>query len=201
MTWIAIDGPAGSGKTTLGRRLARELGFLFINTGAMYRAAAWGLKLGLTLEEMEIELDNERISLNGKDITAQLYGSELDRLASAAARDPEVRSFLIRKQRELAQGRDVVMEGRDIGRVVLPEAEVKIFLDATLAERARRRWRERDGPLEEIERELRARDERDRGFGRLEPTADAVVIATDGLAVEQVLAEALAAARRALRRR
>jgi cytidylate kinase len=200
-TWIAIDGPAGSGKTTVGRRLAHRLGFPFINTGAMYRAAAWGLKRGLILEEMEIEVENERVSLNGRDITAKLYDEELDRLASEAARDPEVRSFLIKKQRELAQDKDVVMEGRDIGQVVLPEAELKIFLDATLVERARRRWRERGGALGEIEQELRARDERDRGFGRLEPTPDAVVIATDGLTVEQVLAKALAAVRRALQRR
>jgi len=199
-TWVAIDGPAGSGKTTVGRRLARELGFSFINTGAMYRAVAWGLERGLKLEEMEIEVEDGRISLNGRDITAELYSDELDRRASEAARDPRVRSFLIERQRELARGVDVVMEGRDIGRVVLPDAAVKIFLEASLRERARRRWRERGGSLslEEIERELRERDERDRGFGRLEPTPDAVVIATDGLTVDQVVAEALVAIRRAL---
>jgi len=198
--WIAIDGPAGSGKTTVGRRLAQELNFQFINTGAMYRAVAWGLVRGLKLEKMRIKLDGERISLNGKDVTAQLYNEKLDRLASAAARDPGVRTFLIKRQRELAQGRDVVMEGRDIGAVVLPEAEVKIFLNASLGERARRRWRERGGSLEEIERELKERDERDRGFGRLEPPPEAVVIATEGLSIDQVVAEALAAVRKALAR-
>ena len=198
--WIAIDGPAGSGKTTVGRRLAQELNFQFINTGAMYRAVAWGLVQGLKLEKMRIKLDGERISLNGKDVTAQLYNEKLDRLASAAARDPGVRTFLIKRQRELAQGRDVVMEGRDIGAVVLPEAEVKIFLNASLGERARRRWRERGGSLEEIERELKERDERDRGFGRLEPPPEAVVIATEGLSIDQVVAEALAAVRKALAR-
>lgn len=199
-TWIAIDGPAGSGKTTVGRRLAQELGFLFINTGAMYRAVAWGFARGLKLEEMDIALDGERVLLNGEEITEQLYNEELDQRASLAARDPDVRSFLIKKQRKLAQGKDVVMEGRDIATVVLPEAEVKIFLQTSLTERARRRLRERGGSLEEIEEELRERDERDRGFGRLAPPPDAVIILTDGLPVEQVVAEALGAVRRALAR-
>jgi len=199
-TWIAIDGPAGSGKTTVGRRLARELDFLFINTGAMYRAVAWGFTRGLKLEEMDIVLDGERVLLNGEEITDQLYNEELDQRASLAARDPDVRSFLIKEQRKLAQGKDVVMEGRDIATVVLPEAEVKIFLQTSLKERARRRLRERGGSLEEIEEELRERDERDRGFGRLAPPPDAVIILTDGLPVEQVVAEALRAVRRALAR-
>ncbi|MFQ6117116.1 MAG: (d)CMP kinase [Candidatus Bipolaricaulia bacterium] len=208
-TWVAIDGPAGSGKTTVGRRLARELGFQFINTGAMYRAVAWGFARGLKLEEMDIALNGERVLLNGEEITEQLYNEELDQRASLAARDPQVRSFLIKKQRELAQGKDVVMEGRDIGTVVLPEAEVKIFLDASLEERARRRLRERGGSLppkgkagglEEVKQELRERDERDRGFGRLAPPPDAIIIPTDGLSVEQVVAEALEAVRRALAR-
>jgi len=198
--WIAIDGPAGSGKTTLGRRLARELGLVFINTGAMYRAVAWGLKQGLKLEGMEIDLEGEKVFLNGEDITERLYNEELDRLASAAARDPRVRAFLIRRQRELAQGRDVVMEGRDIGRIVLPEAEVKIFLEASLEERARRRARERGTPPAEVIRELEERDLRDRGFGRLEPTPDAVIISTDGLTIDEVVKEALAAVDRRKRK-
>lgn len=194
---IAIDGPAGSGKTTVGRRLAKELGFQFINTGAMYRAVAWGLRQGLKLEEMELKLEGERVLLNGRDITDELYNEELDRLSSEAARDPQVRAFLIERQRELAEGRDVVMEGRDIGRVVLPEAEVKIFLEASLEERARRRFRERGGSLEEIEREITERDRRDRGFGRLEPAPDALVISTDGLSIEEVVKRALAWVQRA----
>ncbi|MGQ9476946.1 MAG: (d)CMP kinase [Candidatus Bipolaricaulia bacterium] len=199
--WIAIDGPAGSGKTTLGRRLAAELGFEFINTGAMYRAVAWGFKQGLELKEMELELEGERVFLNGREITSELYNEELDRLASEAARDPRVRAFLIKRQRELAKGRNVVMEGRDIGKVVLPEAEVKIFLEASLEERARRRWRERDGSLElkEIEREIEERDQRDRGFERLIPAPDAIVIATDGLSIEEVVERALEGVRKALR--
>ena len=196
--WIAIDGPAGSGKTTVGRRLAAKLGFQFINTGSMYRAVAWGLGQGLKLEEMGLELEGERLLLNGRDITADLYNEELDRRASEAARDPKVRAFLIARQRELAKGRNVVMEGRDIGRVVLPEAEVKIFLEASLGERARRRWRERGGSLEEIEQEMAKRDARDHDFGRLDPLPDAIVIATDGLTVEQAVAQVLAAVREAL---
>jgi len=198
---IAIDGPAGSGKTTVGRRLAKELGFQFINTGAMYRAVAWGLRQGLELEEMELELEGERVLLNGRDITAELYNEELDRLSSEVARDPRVRAFLIARQRELAEGRDVVMEGRDIGRVVLPEAEVKIFLKASLEERARRRFRERGGSLTEIEREIAERDRRDRGFGRLDPAPDALVISTDGLTVEEVVERALAWIQRARKER
>jgi cytidylate kinase len=198
---IAIDGPAGSGKTTVGRRLAKELGFQFINTGAMYRAVAWGLRQGLELEEMELELEGERVLLNGRDITAELYNEELDRLSSEVARDPRVRAFLIARQRELAEGRDVVMEGRDIGRVVLPEAEVKIFLEASLEERARRRFRERGGSLTEIEREIAERDRRDRGFGRLDPAPDALVISTDGLTVEEVVERALAWIQRARKER
>jgi cytidylate kinase len=198
---IAIDGPAGSGKTTVGRRLANELGFQFINTGAMYRAVAWGLRQGLELEEMELELEGERVLLNGRDITAELYNEELDRLSSEVARDPRVRAFLIARQRELAEGRDVVMEGRDIGRVVLPEAEVKIFLEASLEERARRRFRERGGSLTEIEREIAERDRRDRGFGRLDPAPDALVISTDGLTVEEVVERALAWIQRARKER
>ena len=198
--WVAIDGPAGSGKTTVGRQLARELGFSFINTGAMYRAVAWGLARGLRLEEMDIAFNDERVLLNGEDITERLYNEELDQRASLAARDPQVRSFLIERQRELARGKDVVMEGRDIGTIVLPEAEVKIYLDASLQERARRRCRERGGSLEEIEQELRERDERDRGFGRLAPPPDAVIIHTDGLSIEQVVGKALKAVRRVLGR-
>jgi len=197
-TWIAIDGPAGSGKTTVGRQLAGELGFQFINTGAMYRAVAWGMKQGMKLEEMEIGLDGEQVLLNGVEITGELWSEELDLLASLAARDSKVRACLIERQRELAWGRDVVMEGRDIATVVLPQAEVKIFLETSLAERARRRLRERGGSFEEIEGELRERDERDRGFGRLKPPPDALIIATDGLSIEQVVTEALAAVRRAL---
>ena len=196
-TWIAIDGPAGSGKTTVGRRLARELGFQFINTGSMYRAVAWGLARGLKLEEMEIDFEDERVLLNGEDVTERLYNEELDRRASLAARDPGVRSFLIRRQQELAEGRDVVMEGRDIGRVVLPEAEVKLFLTASAEERACRRARERGGSPQEHLQELRERDERDRGFGRLEPAPDAVIIDTEGLTVEEVVERALEAVRRA----
>jgi cytidylate kinase len=196
--WIAIDGPAGSGKTTVGRLLARRLGFQFINTGSMYRAVAWGLCQGLTLEGMELDLADERVLLNGEDVTPNLYNEEVDLRASEIARDPSVRAFLIEKQRQLAQGRNVVMEGRDIGRVVLPEAEVKIFLEASLEERARRRARERGGSREEVEQELAERDARDHDFGRLDPAPDAIIIATDGLSVEEVVARALAAVREAL---
>ena len=194
---MAIDGPAGSGKTSVGRRLAAALGFQFISTGAMYRAVAWGLRRGLALEEMEIELRDERVLLNGKDITEELYTEEIDRRTSEIARDPRVRQFLIEKQRALAQGRNVVMEGRDIGTVVLPDADVKIFLEASPAERAQRRAAERGVPAEEMLREIEERDARDRGFGRLVPAPDAVVIDTDELSLEEVVERALAVVRAA----
>ena len=191
--WVAIDGPAGSGKTSVGRRLAAALGFRFISTGAMYRAVAWGLRRGLPLEAMEIELRDGRVLFNGEDITEELYTEEIDQLTSEIARDPAVRQFLIKKQRALAQGQDVVMEGRDIGTVVLPDADVKLFLKASPAERARRRATERGSTPEEMLQEIAERDARDQGFGRLVPAPDAIVIDTENLSLEEVVARALAA--------
>jgi len=197
---IAIDGPAASGKTTLARHLAKHFGFLFINTGAMYRAVAWGLLQGLKLEELKIEITpQERVLLGGKDITDELFSAQIDQAASRASERAEVRSFLIRKQRELAHDKSVVMEGRDIGSVVLPDADVKIFLTASLEERARRRYEERrhgrrrvQESLEQIKKGLGERDKRDSSFGRLQVAPDAVIINTDHKSIAQVTAEAIA---------
>jgi len=201
---IAIDGPAGSGKTSVARALAKRFGCLFINTGAMYRAVALGLSQGLKLSEISIEVrPDEHVMLNGEDVTERLYTPEMDELASQVAARPEVREFLIAQQRALARDRDVVMEGRDIGSVVLPNADVKLYLDASVEERARRRCRERPNqPYEEILAQMRARDARDSvGFGRLQITPDTIVIRTDGRPLEDVIAEAVRLVEAALQRR
>lgn len=201
---IAIDGPAGSGKTSVARALAKRFGCLLVNTGAMYRAVALGLSQGLKLSQIEIEIrPNERVLLNGKDVTEKLYTPEIDELASQVAAHPEVRALLIAQQRALAQNRDVVMEGRDISSVVLPDADVKLYLDASPEERARRRCQERPNQsYEEVLAQMRARDERDgQGFGRLQTTPDTVVIHTDGLTLDDVITEAVQAVEAALQRR
>lgn len=201
---IAIDGPAGSGKTSVARALARRFGCLFVNTGAMYRAVALGLSRGLKLPHIQIEVRlDERIFLNGEDVTEKLYTPKMDELASHVAARPKVREFLIAQQRALAQNRDVVMEGRDIGSVVLPHADVKLYLDASVEERARRRCHERPGQsYEEVLAQMRERDTRDsQGFGRLQVTPDTVIIRTDGRTLEDVIAEAVRVVEAALHRR
>jgi cytidylate kinase len=201
---IAIDGPAGSGKTSVARALAKRFGCLLVNTGAMYRAVALGLSQGLNLSEISIEVrPDERILLNGQDVTEQLYTPQMDELASQVAARPEVREFLIAQQRALARDRDVVMEGRDIGSVVLPNADVKLYLDASVEERARRRCLERPNQLyEDVLAQMRARDARDGvGFGRLQITPETIVIRTDGRTLEDVIAEAVRAVESALQKR
>lgn len=200
---VAIDGPAGVGKSTVGRRLAERLGVTFVNTGEMYRAVAWGLLQGQALDELHLALNGQgRLTLNGRPVSDRLYSAEVDRAASQVATDPKVRAKLIALQRRIAQERDVVMEGRDIGTVVLPDAEAKLYLSASLEERARRRAAERGEPYAEVLRCLRERDARDRkGFGRDRPAPDALVLETEGLTIEEVMQRALAwvAERRAKR--
>jgi cytidylate kinase len=192
---IAIDGPAGSGKTSVGRALAQHFRCLFVNTGAMYRAVALGLSQGLELSQIHIEISpDERVFLNGTDVTEKLYTPEMDELASQVAARPHVREFLIAQQRALAhKNKNIVMEGRDIGSVVLPDADVKLYLDASVEERARRRCRERPGlSYNEVLAQLRIRDARDgTGFGRLQIAHDTVIIRTDGRTLAAVIAEAV----------
>lgn len=188
---IAIDGPAAAGKTTLARGLAQALGFLFVPTGAMYRATALAHRRGLRLEETEISVSEEgRIFLNGEDVTASLSSPELDELSSQLAADPKVRAHLVKLQRQIAETASVVMEGRDIGTVVLPDAELKVFLWATVEERARRRHREQGGCFEEVLEALQRRDERDstRAHSPLRPAPDAVVVDTTDKTPDEVLA-------------
>lgn len=187
---IAIDGPAAAGKTTLARSLAQALGYLFVPTGAMYRAAALAQWRGIPLDELEITVTGDgRIGLCGEDVTALLPHPDLDELSSRLAVDGRVRRRLVEIQRRIAAEGNVVMEGRDIGTVVLPDAELKIYLWATDEERARRRLAEQGGEFAEVLAAIRRRDERDstRPDSPLRAAADAVVVDTTGKAPAEVL--------------
>jgi len=190
---IAIDGPAASGKTSLGIALAQQFGYLFAETGKMYRAVALGLGRGLELDEINITMDgNNHFLLNDEDVTDLLHNPRLDQAASKVATRPEVREKLVSLQQQMARGRDIVMEGRDIGTVVLPQAEIKIFLEARTSSRARRRMKQR----KELDfgttlKEIVARDERDstREIAPLNPAGDAIIINTDQKSLEKVICE------------
>ena len=190
---IALDGPAGAGKTTIGHALARHFRCKFINTGAMYRAVALALQRSFPLEEITLHVGEEgQVIVNGQSLGDALYERDLDQYASHIARRPEVRNKLIALQRELTHDSNVVMEGRDIGTVVLPDADVKLYVDAPILERARRRLHQRPGAsLEEVLKELKDRDQRDQGFGRLSPAPDAVMLKTAGKTPEESTAQAL----------
>jgi len=196
MIHIAIDGPAASGKTSLGRAIAQHFHFLFVETGKMYRAVALGLDRGLSLDEVHVTMsDASRILLNGEDVSDILHTPRLDQGSSRVATRPEVRRLLVRLQQEIAKGHDVVMEGRDIGTVVLPHADVKIFLQASPEERARRRASERhQTQLDRTLREINTRDTRDqtRTIAPLNPASDATIMHTDNKSLAEVVSEAIA---------
>ncbi len=200
---IAIDGPAGAGKSTLARRIAGKLGYLHINTGAMYRAVAlWALRLNVAMSDMhrleqlareaqiELEPGENRVFLNGEDVTDAIQEPEVSEAASKVSLVPGVRRALLGLQRSMAERGSVVMEGRDIGSVVFPEAHVKIFLDAEPAERAKRRALEleEERDAEAVAGELRARDLRDRQRKEspLVQAPDAELVDTTGLSLEEV---------------
>ena len=192
---IAIDGPVAAGKTSLGRALANHFNCLFVETGKMYRAVALGLSRGQTLEALNITIDHSGIiRLNGEDITDVLYTSTLDEAASQVATQMPVREKLVRLQRKIAASHDVVMEGRDIGTVVLPNADVKIYLNASPEERARRRTKERSiTEYSKILDEILRRDERDRNrkLSPLNPACDAIIIDSDQKTLAEVISEAV----------
>ena len=191
---IAIDGPAASGKTSLGQSLAQQFNLRFVETGKMYRAVALAYDRGIKLTDIDIEVTlDERFLLNGQDITSLLHTAEMDQKSSQVATLPEVRERMVELQREIASRHDVVMEGRDIGTVVLPNADVKIYLEASPSERARRRIEQRHlGEPEQVERELAVRDKRDseRAIAPLKPATDATIIQTDQKPLKEVISEA-----------
>ncbi len=191
---IAIDGPAASGKTSVGQALARQFNLRFVETGKMYRAVALAFDRGIKLSDIDIQVTrDERFLLNGQDVTSQLHTQEMDQKSSQVATLPNVRERMVELQRKIADQHDVVMEGRDIGTVVLPNADVKIFLEATAHKRARRRIEQRHcGDLEQVEQELMVRDKRDseRAVAPLKPATDATILHTDQKALEEVISEA-----------
>jgi len=218
---IAIDGPAGAGKSTIARMLAERLGLLYVDSGAMYRGLAWAaLRAGLRPEDeaalaalcrdLTISLEpvpgaRPAVLVNGERIRDNLRTPEITDYASRIATYPAVRDCLVAGQRRLAEQGGVVMEGRDIQTVVWPQAEVKIFLTASEGERAHRRWLEMkaaDDNLseEQVRREIAERDRRDatRATAPLRPAPDAVTIDTDRLTIAQVVEAALSAVRKRL---
>ena len=199
---IAIDGPAGSGKSTVAKRVAQELGFTYLDSGAMYRCVAllWlaapAREPAALAREARIEL-GERVLLDGRDVSAEIRTPAVSEAASVLAADARVREQLVAKQRELLSTGDWVAEGRDIATVVAPEAALKVYLTASPQERARRRAAELGADLATVSAELTLRDTRDstREHSPLVPASDAVVIDTSGLGVEEVVRRVLELAR------
>jgi cytidylate kinase len=203
---VAIDGPAGAGKSTLARRIAAKLGYLYIDTGAMYRAVAlWAERLHVALSDMhrleqlaeQAEISfvagESTVLLNGEDVTHAIRTRAMGQAASKVSAVPGVRRAMVKSQRAMGLRSSVVMEGRDIGTVVFPEADVKIFLDARADERTERRARELDVPPHTVCDEIRERDHRDRTRAEapLVQAPDAVYVDTTGLSVDAVEQELL----------
>lgn len=206
---IAIDGPAGAGKSTVAQHVAKKLGFIYIDTGAMYRA------LTLAALEQDIEFENEdelvellhsisirlkqepsgqRVFIGDREVTAEIRHPEINRHVSTVAKHPKVRREMVRLQRNMAEAQDVVMDGRDIGTHVLPDAEVKIFLTASMEERAMRRYNElvlkgHQPDLEDLKQDISRRDRMDseRASSPLRCAEDATVIDSTGLSIDQVV--------------
>ena len=206
---IAIDGPAGAGKSTIARAAARSLGFLYVDTGAMYRAIALHLlrnhveveqtdKIEELLADMTIRIaysgGEQQIILNGENVTSQLRKEEVGNMASRSAANPKVREKLLQLQRDLARDNDVIMDGRDIGTFVLPNADVKVYLTASVEERANRRYLELkekglDADMAKIEEDIRTRDFQDmnRTIAPLKQAEDAVVIDSSRMSIPEVM--------------
>ena len=208
---IAIDGPAGAGKSTIAKRLAKDLGFIYIDTGAMYRALGYyfAVNLGIDLDDEEAvakacpsvevtigyENDMQQVYVNGENLSGVIRTEEAGAMASKVSVYPVVRTKLVESQQKLAQNEDVIMDGRDIGTVVLPNAQVKIFLTASSYTRAKRRFDEltakgMECDIEEIEKDIIERDYRDmnRETSPLKQAEDAVLVDTSDLDIDGVVA-------------
>jgi cytidylate kinase len=195
---VAIDGPAGAGKSTVARTLATRLGFRYLDTGAMYRALTWlalaedlsledGAALGELARRELVSFEDDRVFIHGEDVTEEIRLPRIDRVVSSVARHPDVREVMRERQRELGSHGDAVIEGRDIGTVVCPDADVKVYLVADAAERARRRVVDRPEIGEEaLATDLRLRDERD--AAQMQAAPDAQEIDTTELSIEEVVA-------------
>lgn len=207
MISVAIDGPAGAGKSTISRRAAKEIGFLYVDTGALYRAIGlYALRHRVDMDEkravdemlkaIQVELafveGEQRVLLCGEDVSSKIRTPEVSMAASRVSAIPEVRAFLFGLQKEMARTHNVVMDGRDIGTVVLPDAQVKIFLTASPEERARRRHAEmlekgQTADYEAVLEDIRRRDYQDshRAIAPLVPAENAVLVDTTGNTLEQ----------------
>ena len=206
---IAIDGPAGSGKSTIAKFIAKKLNYRYIDTGAMYRAVAWSAnnegidlddekKVGQWTEKLKIEFltdpDGQKIKVNGSNATGLLKNEVVGRGAAKVAAQKKVREILVAKQQEIGHSGQVVMDGRDIGTQVFPKAELKIFMDADAKERGKRRYLELKGKsmdvdLENIIAEIKQRDleDRNRAISPLRPADDAIKIDTTKFTIEEVI--------------
>jgi cytidylate kinase len=202
---IAIDGPSGAGKGTVARSVSQALGYRHVDTGAMYRAVGWKANLEQIpfdeeravadlAERAQIVVEGDVVSIDGHDVTRAIRTPEIDRAAAAVARLPRVRQVLVRRQREVARQGGVVIEGRDIGTVVFPDADVKIYLDASAEERARRRAADPahtggEAGQESVAEAIEARDRSDttRTASPLTPAPDAVHIDTTALSIQDVV--------------
>lgn len=214
---IAIDGPSGAGKSTAARLLAKRLGYTYIDTGAMYRAVAWkAVQEGIQLSDgaavsglcagMDISLvtenDSLRIYVDGRDVSGDIRTAEMGMAASLVSKHQGVRAELLKVQRRLGARGGVVMDGRDIGTVVFPDADIKFYLDAGVDERARRRHKElvaagHDLELARIAREIEERDRQDmaRDIAPLRPAPDAVYIDSSSMSVDEVVEKMLSVVR------
>ena len=211
-TLIAIDGAVATGKSVVGRRLAHRLGYRFLDTGAMYRAVTWmAMERGVDPEDEEslyaladdacfqMSEEGDQVLVDGSKVPLEHHRARIDQLVSLVSKAPRVREVLVRKQRRIASEGGIVVAGRDIGTVVAPQAPVKLFLKASVGERARRRYKElleNGKPIEfdQALKDLKARDKLDseRAHSPLRPAHDARIIDSDSLTVEQVMERALA---------